>query len=71
MLWVYTDWDIDGLYRILKNKRFDDVEIFIGDFTDGMIEGFKPGSPYSDVTNLLSEWPMESLTEGVRRWFHQ
>jgi len=41
------------------------MEVFTGDFTDGMIEGFKPGSPYSDVTNSQLEWPTESPTEGV------
>jgi hypothetical protein len=39
------------------------MEVFAGDFTDGLTEGFKPGSPYSDVTNSLSDLPMESLTE--------
>jgi hypothetical protein len=43
------------------------VEIFAGDFTNGMTKGFKPGFPYSDVTNSPSELPMESPTE-VFRW---
>jgi hypothetical protein len=53
MLSVYTDDIIDGIYRI-KKKRFDDVEIFAGDFSDRITEGCKPGSPYSDVTNSSS-----------------
>jgi hypothetical protein len=43
------------------------VEVFAGDFTDGMTKGFKPRSPYSDVTNSPSELPMESPTEVFRR----
>jgi hypothetical protein len=27
------------------------MEVFAGDFTDGITEGFKPGSSYSNVTN--------------------
>jgi hypothetical protein len=50
-----------------KKKHFNDVEIFAGDFTNGMTKGFKPGFPYSDVTNSPSELPMESPTE-VFRW---
>jgi len=46
------------------------VEVFAGDFTNRMTEGFKLGSPYSDVTNSPSELPTESPTEWVRRWFH-
>jgi hypothetical protein len=46
-----------------KKKRFDDVEVFAADLTDGLTEGFKTGSPYSDVTNSPSELPMESPTE--------
>jgi hypothetical protein len=26
------------------------MEVFAGDFTDRITEGFKPGSPYSDMT---------------------
>jgi hypothetical protein len=40
-------------------KQYDDVEIFAGDFTDGMTEGFKSGSSYSDVTHSLSELPTD------------
>jgi hypothetical protein len=35
------------------------VEVFAGDFTDGMTEGFKSGSSYSDVTHSLSELPTD------------
>jgi len=43
------------------------VEVFAGDFPDGITKGFKPGSPYSDVINSPSDLPMESSTEEVRR----
>jgi len=36
-----------------------------------MTEGFKQGSPYSDVTNSPSELPTESPTEWVRQWFQR
>jgi hypothetical protein len=43
------------------------MEVFAGDFTDGMTEGFKPGSLYSDVTNSPSELLMEAPTEVFHR----
>jgi hypothetical protein len=43
------------------------MEVFAGDFTEGITEGFKPGSSYSDVTNSPSKLPMKSLIEVVRR----
>ena len=46
-----------------KKRRFVDIELFACDFIDGITEGFKPGSPYSDVTNSPSELPTESPTE--------
>jgi len=49
-------------YSELK-KQFANVELFTGDFNDEIIERFKPGSPYSNVTNSPSELPMESPTE--------
>jgi hypothetical protein len=39
------------------------MEVFAGDFTIGITEAFKPGSPYGDVTNSSSEFPTESLIE--------
>jgi hypothetical protein len=39
---VYTDRITDGIFRISKKKWFADVEIFVGDFTDGITEEFKP-----------------------------
>jgi len=34
---VYTDRITEGLFRILeKKKQVDDVEVFGGDFTDGL-----------------------------------
>jgi len=52
---------------MFKKRWFADVEVFKGDFIDEITEGFKPGSPYSDVTNSPSELSTESPTEGVRR----
>jgi hypothetical protein len=71
LVYTNTDWIIDGIYiTILKKKQFNDVEVFAGDFTYEITEEFKPGSPYNDVTNSPSEWPMKSPIEGVRWWFH-
>jgi hypothetical protein len=50
-----------------KKRRFADVEVFAGDFIDGITEGFKPRSPYSDVTNSPSELPTEPPIQGVRQ----
>jgi hypothetical protein len=41
ILLVYTDSITDGLFRILKKKHVDDVEVFAGDFTNEITEGFK------------------------------
>jgi hypothetical protein len=61
---VYTDRITEGLFRILeKKKQVDDVEVFGGDFTDGLTEGFKWESPYSDMTPSPSKFPMESPME--------
>jgi len=38
------------------------MEVFAGDFIDGITEGFKPGSPYSDVIKSPSELPTEPPT---------
>jgi hypothetical protein len=35
------------------------MEVFAGDFTDEIIVGFKPGAPYSDVTDSPSELSTE------------
>jgi len=43
------------------------MKVFAGDFTDRIIEGCKPGSPYSDITNSPSALPMESPIEVFRR----
>jgi hypothetical protein len=43
------------------------MKVFAGDFTDGLTERFKTGSPYSDVTNSLSKLLTESPTERVPR----
>jgi len=68
-----------GIYRLnyrrniynVKKKRFDDVEVFAGDFTDGLPKGFKPRSPYNDMTNSPSDLLTESPTEWVCRCFHR
>jgi hypothetical protein len=63
----YIPTKLQTEYSKLKKKRFADVEVFADDFTDGIIEGFKLGSLYSDMTNSPSELPTESPTEGVCR----
>ena len=55
----------------LKKKQFVDVKVFASNFTNGITEGFKPGSPYSDVTDSPSEVPTKSPTEVVCRWFNR
>ena len=64
---VFTDEMIYGIFRIKKKRRFADVEVFASDFTDRIIEGFKPGSPYIEVTDSPSELPTESPTKVLRR----
>jgi hypothetical protein len=59
---VYTDGITNEIYRFFKKMWFADVEVFAGDFTYGITEGFKQGSPYSGVTNLPSELPTEPPT---------
>ena len=34
------------------------MEVFVGDFTDIIIEGFKPGSPYNDVSTSPAKLPL-------------
>jgi len=60
---VYTDHIADGLYRFLKSCNGVMTWIFSDNFTDGMTEGFKPGSPYSDVAHSPADLP----TGRVRR----
>jgi hypothetical protein len=55
---VYTDGITDRIFRI-KKRRFADVEVFAGDFTDGITEGFKSEASYSDMINLPLELPIE------------
>jgi len=50
-------------YSKLKKRWFADVEVFAGNFTDEIIEGFKLRSPYSEVTDSPSELPTESPTK--------
>jgi hypothetical protein len=60
---IHTDGITNDIFMRIKKKRwFVDVEVFPGDCTNGITEGFKPGSPYSDVTKSPSELPMESPT---------
>jgi hypothetical protein len=42
------------------------MEVFVGDFTDEIAEGFKPGSSYSDVSPSPAKLSMQSPTE----YFH-
>ena len=45
--------------------------IFSDDFIDGVTEGFKPGSPYSDMAHSPSDLPTDIPTGRVRQWFHR
>jgi len=53
-------------YSELKKRRFADVEVFAGDFTDGITEGFKTAAPYGDVTDSPFEMPTESPRDSNR-----
>jgi len=60
----YMPKELQTEYSKLKKKgRFADVEVFAGDFTDRITEGFKPGAPYSDVTDSPSKLPTKSLRD--------
>jgi hypothetical protein len=50
-------------YSELKKRWFTDVEVFAGDFTDGLTEGFKTTAPYGDVIDSPFEMPTESLRD--------
>jgi hypothetical protein len=50
----------DRIFRIKEKGWFADVEVFAGDFTDRITEGFKTAAPYGDVTNSPFELPTES-----------
>ena len=50
-------------YSELKKRWFTDVEVFGGDFTDGLTEGFKTTAPYGDVIDSPFEMPTESLRD--------
>jgi hypothetical protein len=43
----------------LIKKQVDDMEVFASGFTNEITKGFKPGSPYNDVTPSPAESPME------------
>jgi hypothetical protein len=48
-------------YSEFKKKGwFADVEVFAGDFTDGITEGFKTSALYGDVTDSPFKMPTES-----------
>jgi len=63
---VFIDGMIDGIFRIKKKKRFADVEVFAGDFTNRITEGFKMAALYGDVTDSPFEMPMESPRDSNR-----
>ena len=51
---------MDRKFRIKKKKRrFVDVEVFAGDFCDGITEGFKMAALYGEMTGS----PFKMLTE--------
>jgi hypothetical protein len=45
------------------------VDVFAGDFTDGITEGFKTADPYGDVTASQFNMPTESPRDSKRN-FH-
>ena len=56
--YLLTEWRTK--YLELKKRRFANVEVFAGDFTDGITEGFKTAASYDDVTDSPFEMPTES-----------
>jgi hypothetical protein len=62
---VFADGITDEIFRIKKKKRFADVEVFAGDFTNGITKGFKTAAPYVDVTDSPFEMPMESPRDSI------
>jgi hypothetical protein len=62
----YIPTELQTEYAELKKKRFADVEVFAGDFTDGITEGFKLVAPYNDVIDSSSELLTESPRDSNR-----
>jgi len=60
---VFINGMIDKIFKIKKKRRFADMEVFAGDFTDGIIEEFKTAAPYSDMTDSPFEMPTESPSD--------
>jgi len=60
--YIPTELQTEYAEFFLKKKRFADVEVFAGDFTDRITEGFKLAAPYNDVIDS----PLELLTESPR-----
>ena len=56
----------DEIFRIKKKRWFADVEVFTGDFTDGITEGFKTATSYGDVTDSLFELLTKSPRDSNR-----
>jgi hypothetical protein len=58
-----------------KIKQFDDVGVLVGYFTDGIADGFKTKSSYSDVTlftiRITDKLRIDIPTEWFRWWFHR
>jgi hypothetical protein len=68
---VYTDGHIQSVFidgmtneicRI-KKRQFADMDVYAGDFSDGITEGFKMANPYGDVPCLPSE--LHGITDGI------
>jgi hypothetical protein len=53
-------------YSELKKGWFANVEFFVGDFTDGITEGFKTATPYGDVTDSQFVLPTNSPRDSNR-----
>jgi hypothetical protein len=54
-------------YIKFKTKWLDDMEVFARNYTDGLTEGFKPGSPYSDIpfTNRIVDGITNKISPSV------
>jgi hypothetical protein len=49
--------------KIKKKRWFADMEVFAGDFSNGITKGFKTADPYDDVTDSSFNMPTESLRD--------
>lgn len=69
---IYRQKHYVGIYRgnhrqniksFLKIKLCDEVKVFVDDFTDGIIVGFKPRCSYNDVFTTPTDLPTKLQTK--------